>query len=287
MILALLRQGRTVGITAASHKAIINLLDKTMELAAANKEVGIVRAIQRGSGDDRCKDPAVEFTESNVRVETSVLDGSKNLIAGTPWLFSREPLDGTLDALFIDEAGQMALANAVAASTAAKQLFLLGDPQQLAQPTRGTHPDGTGTSALEHMLGERVTIPDTHGVFLETSYRMHPAICRFISDQFYEGRLRSKEECGRQDTARFGAGLRIISVSHEGNRTDSSEEVAAITQACNALIGSRMTDSDGKTSRLAPKDIMVVAPYNRQVSLLDQLVPVGVQCGTVDRFQGQ
>ena len=287
MILALLRQGRTVGITAASHKAIINLLDKTMELAAANKEVGIVRAIQRGSGDDRCKDPAVEFTESNVRVETSVLDGSKNLIAGTPWLFSRDLFDGTLDALFIDEAGQMALANAVAASTAAKQLFLLGDPQQLAQPTRGTHPDGTGTSALEHMLGERVTIPDTHGVFLETSYRMHPAICQFISDQFYEGRLRSKEECGRQDTARFGAGLRIISVSHEGNRTDSSEEVAAITQACNALIGSRMTDSDGKTSRLAPKDIMVVAPYNRQVSLLDQLVPVGVQCGTVDRFQGQ
>ncbi|NCV01295.1 MAG: hypothetical protein EBV53_08930 [Proteobacteria bacterium] len=287
MILALLRKGRTVGITAASHKAIINLLDKTMELAAANNEVGIVRAVQRGSGDERCNDPAVEFTGSNARVEMAVADGSRNLIAGTPWLFSREALDGTLDALFIDEAGQMALANAVAASTAATQVFLLGDPQQLAQPTRGTHPDGTGNSALEHTLGGRVTIPDTQGVFLETSYRMHPAICQFISDQFYEGRLRSKEECGRQDIARFGAGLRIIPVRHEGNRTDSSEEVAAITQACNALIGSRMTDSDGKTSRLAPKDIMVVAPYNRQVSLLDQLVPVGVQCGTVDRFQGQ
>ena len=287
MILALLRQGRTVGITAASHKAIINLLDKTMELATASDEMGLVRAIQRGSGDDRCKDPAVEFTGSNIRIEAVIADGNKNLIAGTPWVFSRQALDGALDALFIDEAGQMALANAVAASTAAKQVFLLGDPQQLAQPTRGTHPDGTGTSALEHMLGGRVTIPDTQGVFLETSYRMHPAICQFISAQFYEGRLRPQAACERQEIDRFGAGIRIISVRHEGNRTDSSEEVAAITQACNALIGSRMTNSDGKTSRLASKDIMVVAPYNRQVSLLDQLVPVGVQCGTVDRFQGQ
>ena len=287
MILALLRNGRTVGISAASHRAIINLLDKVMEIAAEMGEKDLVRAIQRGSGDDRCKDPAVEFTETNIRIETVVAERSKNLIAGTPWLFARQALDGTLDALFIDEAGQMALANAVAASTAAKQVFLLGDPQQLAQPTRGTHPDGTGTSALEHMLGGRATIPDTQGVFLETSYRMHPAICHFISEQFYEGRLRAHEACERQDIDRFGAGLRVLFVSHEGNRTDSSEEVAAITQACNALLGSRLTSSDGKVARLAPKDIMVVAPYNRQVALLDQLVPVGVQCGTVDRFQGQ
>ena len=287
MILALLRKGRTVGITATSHRAITNLLDKTMELAEASGETGLVRAIQRGSGDDRCKHPAVEITGSNITIETVIADGSMNLIAGTPWVFSRPALDGTLDALFIDEAGQMTLANAVAASTAAKQIFLLGDPQQLAQPIRGTHPDGTRTSALDHILEGRVTIPDTQGVFLETSYRMHPAICQFVSDQFYEGRLRAQEACGRQEIDRFGAGLRVITVSHEGNRTDASEEVAAITQACNALIGSRMTSSDGKTTRLASKDIMVVAPYNRQVSLLEQLVPLGVQCGTVDRFQGQ
>ena len=287
MILALLRKGCTVGISAASHRAIINLLDKTMELAAGSDEMGLVRAIQRGSGDDRCKQPAVEFTESNIRIETVIADGSKNLIAGTPWVFSRQALDGTLDALFIDEAGQLALANAVAASTAAKQVFLLGDPQQLAQPTRGAHPDGTGASALEHMLGGRATIPDTQGVFLETSYRMHPAICQFISEQFYEGRLRAQEECERQSIDRYGAGLRIISVSHEGNRTDSSEEAAAINLACNALIGTRMTNSDGKTTRLQSKDIMVVAPYNRQVSRLSQDVPIGVECGTVDRFQGQ
>jgi uncharacterized protein len=35
------------------------------------------------------------------------------------------------------------------------------------------------------------------------------------------------------------------------------------------------------------EDILVVAPYNRQVDLLASMVPEGVRVGTVDRFQGQ
>jgi superfamily I DNA and/or RNA helicase len=55
--------------------------------------------------------------------------------------------------LFVDEAGQMSLANVLAASQAARSVVLLGDPQQLDQPQRGSHPKGVDVSALEHMHG--------------------------------------------------------------------------------------------------------------------------------------
>ena len=113
------------------------------------------------------------------------------LVAGTAWLLCRPELDGTLDYLFVDEAGQVSLADALALGTAARTLVLLGDPVQLAQVTQAIHPAGSGVSVLEHLLGEHATIPEDRGLFLEHSFRMHPDVCRYISDAFYAGRLES------------------------------------------------------------------------------------------------
>src|SRR6185437_6411514 len=104
------------------------------------------------------------------------------LFAGTAWLFAHEALDSAVDTLVIDEAGQVSLADALAMGTAARNIVLLGDPLQLAQVSQGSHPAGTGASVLEHLLGEAATVPAHMGLFLERTRRMHPDVCRFVSE---------------------------------------------------------------------------------------------------------
>ena len=92
----------------------------------------------------------------------------------------------------------MSLANVLAVSQAAKSVVLIGDPQQLEQPMQGSHPEGTDVSALDHILGEHATIPPDRGLFLEETWRLHPAICAFTSELFYEGRLQLAAGLERQ-----------------------------------------------------------------------------------------
>ena len=163
--------------------------------------------------------------------------------------------------------------------------MLLGDPLQLAQVTQGVHPAGSGSSVLEHMIGERETIPEELGVFLEKSRRMHPDVCRFVSQAFYEGRLSSIDECAGRTTS-DGVGVRWLPVMHEGNRVESEEEADAVAAEIERLVGLTFIE-DGEPRQIEHRDVMVVAPYNAQVRLLRERLPVGVEVGTVDKFQGR
>ncbi len=214
------------------------------------------------------------------------LDPELRLLAGTAWLFARPELDQQLDYLFIDEAGQISLADALAMGTSAKTLVLLGDPVQLAQVSQGTHPGGSGASVLEHLLGDAQTIPEDRGLFLEHSFRMHPDVCRYISDAFYDSRLEAAEECAGQSTA-LGTGLRFVPVEHDGNRRSSAEEAARVREEFERLLGQEWTNAKGDTAPLGLNDILVVAPYNEQVKYLAEALPRGARVGTVDKFQGQ
>ena len=212
------------------------------------------------------------------------------LFAGTAWLFADQRLDNIVDTLVIDEAGQVSLADALAMGTAAHNIVMLGDPLQLAQVSQGTHPLGTGASVLEHLLGDEPTVPPHMGLFLERTRRMHPDVCRFVSEIVYDGRLQGIPELARQTTA-FGTGLRFKPVAHAGNAAASLEEAAAVGAEIAAMVGSEWTDRDGKAQALRQSDFMVVAPYNAQVRRLrDALQRVGlshVPVGTVDKFQGR
>ncbi|MGH3048583.1 MAG: DEAD/DEAH box helicase, partial [Gaiellaceae bacterium] len=275
LIVHLLARGKRVGVSSQSHKAIHNLLDEVEKVAAAE---GVdFRGLKKG---DHYEGHFIETAGSGFD------DPEVGLIAGTAWLMAREELDSTLDYLFIDEAGQISLADALAMGTAARTLVLLGDPLQLAQVTQGLHPDGAGCSVLEHLLGDDQTIPVDRGLFLGESWRMHPDVCRFVSDAFYESRLGSAEECRRQGTA-LGTGLRFLPVAHEANRRESPEEASAIKEELRRLLGQEWTDAEGRTRRLGLQDVLVVAPYNDQVALLAETLPDGARVGTVDKFQGQ
>jgi uncharacterized protein len=230
----------------------------------------------------------VKYTKKGDAAENALY----NLVAGTTWLWARPGMRPyPVDVLVIDEAGQLALADAIASANAARNLVLLGDPLQLSQVSQAEHPDGSGASVLEHILGGHATLPDTEGVFLSETRRMHPDVCRFISQQIYEGRLTSHESCAQQST-QFGTGLRWLRARHEDRATESEEESAIVVAEIEKMIGTPWVNQEGHTELLRAEDFMVVAPYNDQVRLLrhnfDRTPGLrDVQVGTVDKFQGR
>jgi uncharacterized protein len=179
----------------------------------------------------------------------------------------------------------------VAVAQAADNLTLVGDPQQLAQPSKGAHPEGAGVSGLDHVLDGHATIPPDRGLFLDQTRRMHPAICRFISELAYEDRLESIGECANQMVTNggvlSGSGLRWVPVEHEGNRTSSEEEADVIAGLFRAVLNRPWVNAAGQTAWLTVHDLLVVAPYNAQVALLSEKLPAGANVGTVDKFQGK
>jgi predicted RecB family nuclease len=291
MIAELVRQGRKVAVTAASHKVISTLL---RELCRAGKELGIrLRVIQKANDRDSCEDLAVTQTESNEEVLDAIRNGSANVAAGSAWLWAREEMANAVDVLFVDEAGQMSLANVLAVSPAATSVVLLGDPQQLDQPQKGIHPPGADISALGHLLNGRATISREQGIFITETRRLHPDVCAFISELFYEGRLVPRPENARQSLNAGdplgGTGLRFAPVAHSGNQNESPEEVERVAVLVESLLRAKATwtDKEGKTDILGLQDILIVAPYNAQVAALVERLPAGARVGTVDKFQGQ
>ena len=249
LITELMRRGRRVGVTATSHKAIHNLLDE-VERAAIEEGLSF-RGIKKAGDSEESRYDSASISSVNDVAEFPRAGTDVQLFAGTAWLFAHDALDGTVDTLVIDEAGQVSLADALAMGTAARNVVLLGDPLQLAQVSQGTHPPGTGCSVLEHLLGDDATIPPSMGLFLERTRRMHPDVCRFISEIVYDNRLTGVPELERQTTA-FGTGLRFLPVDHSGNAAASSEEAAAIAAEVGKMVGSSWTDRNGATQTAAP-----------------------------------
>jgi len=285
MIVAALGAGRRVAVTAPSHAAIQNLL-RAVETAAFEAGESFT-GIYKGSGYTS------EHGLIDVAATNAEVTADHQLVAGTAWLFTRPEHREAFDLIFVDEAGQVSLANAVAAGVAARELIFLGDPQQLPQVTQADHPGGSGASVLEHLLDGAKTIAPERGVLLTESWRMHPDVCAFVSERSYDSRLRSRDACSRRRVdasagSITGTGLRSIPVVHEGRSQASPEEAKVIASACHDLLaGATVIDDSGATRSMEPEDILVVAPYNLAVRCIRDRVPTGVRVGTVDRFQGQ
>lgn len=288
MICALAKEGKTVGITANSHKVIRNLLD---EVVVAAREQGFpVGCIQKISDkeDDR---PNLKFTTDNATF-LDAFNSDCKVGGGTAWFWARPDAAGSVDVLFIDEAAQMSLANVLAVSQAARSIVLLGDPRQLEQPIQGRHPDGVAVSSLDHILGPHATVPADRGLFLPETWRLHPLICAFNSEMFYESRLHPRPGLENQ-TIRSrgklsGAGLRYLPVVHEGNQSSSREEADTIRDLVSEILcgGTTWVNREGVEAPVGLEEILIIAPYNAQVFELQERLP-GARVGTVDKFQGR
>jgi predicted RecB family nuclease len=288
MICELVRQGKTVGITANSHKVIRNLIDATIE--AAEKQGLDLHCYQK---PDEMEDaqPRLSFARHNKELFAAL--GSTAMVGGgTAWLWSAPEAFETVDVLFVDEAAQMSLANVLAVTQAAKTVVLIGDPQQLDQPTQGSHPEGTDVSALDHILNGQQTIPPDKGLFLDQTWRLHPDICAFTSELFYDGKLVSRQGLEQQVVTAAGpicgSGLRYLPVVHQGNQNCSPEEADAVAALVEGILESNAVwvDREGKQKPITLDDVIIITPYNAQVFEIQKRLP-GVLVGTVDKFQGQ
>lgn len=276
-----------VGIVAQGHDVVENLL-------AGIVEAGLDPTLV-GKGDNR-SDPCWTDVPSGHRTRfLSERESTGCVLGGTAWTFCSAAVRnaGPLDLIVIDEAGQFALAPTIGVAATARRLLLLGDPQQLAQVSQGTHAEPVDASALGWLLGDHDTIPEELGYFLGQSYRMHPALCDRVSTFSYEGRLESAPSAATRRLAGVAPGLEVVTVAHEHCRTESQEEADEVLSQIQRLLGLAWRDptEHPEARPLTERDILVVAPYNAQVTLLLRCLAAaglpGVRVGTVDSFQGQ
>ena len=202
VIAALLAEGKRVAVSSNSHKAINNLLEAVEEVLL-EKGMKSVRAGKKCPRGDDGQLPQRPADPRHRRQGRGAFDPDWQLMGGTAWLFSDPRADQQFDYLFVDEAGQVSVANLAAIGTCAKNIVLLGDQMQLGQPIQGTHPGRSGESSLEYLLDGLATVPPDRGIFLPTTWRMCPDVCRFISDAVYDGRLEPEPKNANADA---GAG---------------------------------------------------------------------------------
>ena len=305
VINALLAAGKNVGVASNSHKAVVNLLSACGDAARdKGRQIHGIKVGGDGDGPMFSANPGLQYVKENGDAAATYTGG---VVGGTAWLFTRPEWQSALDFLFIDEAGQVSLANAVAMARCASNLVLLGDQMQLEQPVQGTHPGDSGLSALQYALKDpkssrpdspnfHAVVPADYGLFLGESRRMHPSVCRFISESIYEGRLASHPDCARQKIVVPPNGSSLITkdsgivfsgVEHDGDIQQSDEEVERVRTIYEEMIGRQYTASDGSTRPLALEDFLFIAPYNSQVRALQAVLPSDARVGSVDKFQGQ
>lgn len=290
IIAELVRQGKTVGITSNSHAAINNLL---VGVASHCREAGIdAHCCCTSSTGDEITTNGIHVIK-NDQIASQTRPGC--VIGTTAWGFSRNDVADLFDYLFVDEAGQVSVANLIGVSRSCRNLVLMGDQMQLAQPSQGSHPQNSGDSVLDYLLKDMPVVPPDLGIFLDTTYRMHSAVNQFVSDSIYDGQLQCHGSNNRQaipvpeDYAGLldrPAGVMFIPVEHEGNTQASEEEVAQITALASELLTRTFIDKTGQARAIGWHDMLFVAPYNHQVNYLKQAMPQA-RVGSVDRFQGQ
>jgi predicted RecB family nuclease len=296
VIAQLVADGKRVAISSNSHAAINNLLIKA-HTTCQNQCLG-EQVVKCSSS----KTEEVLDREGIPLMPPAAITDAMAVVGGTAWMFCREELAGQFDLLVVDEAGQMSLANLLVMARCAKTILLVGDQQQLSQPSQADHPGESGLSCLEYLMQGAHVVPAERGVFLATSWRMEPSLTAMVSELFYDGRLQANPAnaanaiswrqpfISASGQPMASQGLVFEPVLHSGCSVVCEGEIDRIAQIVEALLnGSYCHAEAGGESRgvLGPNQILVTAPYNVQVNRLQQRLGGRARVGTVDKFQGQ
>ena len=316
VIIELLKKGKKIGISSNSHKAINNLLKQIEDIAIEEKFE--FKGVKKSSQDTETKnikeDQIFNGKTEMIHNTTSYIPVSSDysLFAGTLWYFSytgskfnkktqeveeKPPIfDQSLDYMFCDEAGQVSLAGAIVLGTSSKNLILIGDQMQLANPIKGVHEGNSGKSCLEFLLENHDTIPLNKGIFLKETRRLNKKICKFISESFYESRLKPHEIAEKRKVISKikdfeHEGIFYIPIDHKGCSTSSEEETKKIKSIYDQILGSKYVEEDDKGKKISGiinhNNIMTIAPFNVQVGRLIKELGEKAKVGTIDLFQGQ
>ena len=297
-ILELLKKRKKIAVTGLSHKVIHNLLYEIEEMSTSP-----IKGYKAGDPEDEetvFKGKYIETYKDDPRksvFKQALLEETNGFIfAGTKFHLASSYYDQKIDYLFIDEAGQLSVADLICIGNIAKNIILIGDQNQLGQPIKGTHPNESGQSILDYLLEGKDTIPEDKGIFLNKTYRLNTKLNDFISSNFYEERLIC-DESNDQRLIKFDkksrikdSGIHFIEMNHSLNVQTSIEEFEVVRDLLKDMIGLEFDDK-GKTRKLTIDDFLIISPYNTQVNLLisklEQSKFKSPRVGTIDKFQGQ
>ena len=295
VIASLVAAGWRVGVVAQSHAVVENMLTAVVERGLFPAE----RVAKLAGTSQRPDFPWAEWSRATVQQRCGGgANGEGFVFGGTAWNFSNASLfeQASLDLLVVDEAGQFSLANTLAVARSARNLLLLGDPQQLPQVSSAPHPYPVDISTLSWLSGDAPTVDERFGYFLPVSWRMHPQLCAPVSRLSYGGRLASAPAAALRHLEGRDPGLQVVPVSHRRCTVRSEVEAAEVVRLAQEFVGARWDAGDGVVRALTGDDIVVVAAYNAQVDTIVQHLERaglrdaqghGVRVGTVDKFQGQ
>lgn len=201
-------------------------------------------------------------------------------------LYTRRARDLEFDVLIIDEAGQMTIPLALMGMVKVKKVILAGDHKQLPPIIPETIEGSLSVSVFESML------KDDNCTMLDTSFRMCETICDFVSDMFYDGKLKPiKSGCSDKlicdsPLHSFDNPLVFHDVEDTGEQTSDKEADFII----NTITGFLDRGID-------PQDIAVLAPFRAQAACIRRRIGkiesipeekrALIISDTVDKLQGQ
>jgi DNA polymerase III delta prime subunit len=279
-------------VSGPSNAAVDNLL------------LGLVkrgrRVVRMGEGDkirEECKpylygkgELAVEPRIAEVICATCIGSGSG--------VFAREGI--TFHTVLIDECSQATEAAClVPICHAAKQVILVGDQCQLQPFMRSelAKHDDLGCSLFNRLCQQGM-----RPAMLDTQYRMHPGLCMFPSDAFYNGQLftgvsrDSRAPTKHWDWPSARAPACFIDAT-EGQETDNYEnphEVRVVLDVLKQLLRDRSLRRLGEDGAYP---VAIVTPYAAQKKLIvNEVCAAGfvdakgnplVETNSVDGFQGR
>ena len=288
----LVQKGYRVAITANSHRVIDNLL---LKIDTNFKELDINRTIAKC---DSHRDNI--FLTSNVRtLAPKNINNQVSVMGATTNKFCNRDFNSTFDLLIVDEAGQYSLANLLTIARHSRSIILVGDTQQLAMPTKASHPNDSGQSCLQYLMNGLEVVPTNKGIFLPISWRMAPTINNIVSELFYQGKLKANNKNSgnkiiwnkasiKKDTSIYSdAGVIFVPVRHQDCSLKSEEEAEKIQEIIQLLLSSKYKLGTNKERSITSNDILLIAPFNVQVNYLKRKLQERVRIGTVDNFQGQ
>jgi uncharacterized protein len=275
VIKELVGKGMKVGVVANSHSAIENLMWACLEAGVSPDAM----AKKTQAGDKSAKGwitPTTNKTFGSWRA-----GNAGYVVGGTSWSFcAKEFFEDRFDYMFVDEAAQFSLVDAIAVSANTNNLVLLGDPRQLTQVVQAIHPGGVDNSALGHYMGDAAILELDSGYFLDVTRRMHPAINAPVSNLSYQNKLHSHPDTNGNVVEGVAPGLIAVAIDHKANDSSSVEEAEAVLEIAKA-----------QAAKLGAPEVLIVAPYNAQVDLIRKMLDeeglIEVAVGTLDKFQGR
>ena len=285
LVRLLVADGYRVMVSALTHRAINNALNKIYELDPMLP----VCKVGLASHAADLKVPNYEnFAESEFG------DLAKGyVVGGTPFaLRTRKRLGGVeFDAILFDEASQITLPLAIMGMLSANRYVFIGDERQLP-PVSSLRSKNGNTSIFGYLSGRGTE------TMLTTTYRMNDVLSRWPSREFYDGRLvPDPKTAARRLELRETDGVWdhvldpdepaiFIDLGHRGNTTRSHKEAETITELIQSLL----------YAGVPAGQIGVVVPYRAQGRLIRSQLreslgndPLAreIVVDTVERMQGQ